>query len=261
MVSMDAFASAFGFDAKSDDVWTCLGKVTAITSGKASVLLGGSATPTLCECYCPCAVGDTVFVVISKGVARIIARRGIDTVKGPYDAMLQLTGTNGQAYLQSGTASSGGIMQLAVSGNDSVPYFRKYDGSSWSNWHGLVYSDMTPTTSTSNIITANTSNATISSAQFAKWGKLAMLQVTFTNKNAITVSTSNLGNIEIGTLAADKRPAISCAPVSEGDGAGIVHYYINTSGSVKICQLDKRDSSYTIAAGTSFYLYATYILA
>lgn len=78
MVSMDAFASAFGFDAKSDDVWTTLGKVTAVNSGTLSVLLGGSATPTECEAYCLASVGDIVFVAITKGRARAIACKGVD---------------------------------------------------------------------------------------------------------------------------------------------------------------------------------------
>ena len=78
MVTMDAFASAFGFDAKSDDVWTTLGKVTAVGSGTLSVLLGGSATPTECEAYCLASVGDIVFVAITKGRARAIACKGVD---------------------------------------------------------------------------------------------------------------------------------------------------------------------------------------
>lgn len=78
MVSMDAFASAFGFDSKSDDVWTTLGKVTAVGSGTLSVLLGGSATPTECEAYCLASVGDIVFVAITKGRARAIACKGVD---------------------------------------------------------------------------------------------------------------------------------------------------------------------------------------
>lgn len=78
MVGMDAFASAFGFDAKSDDVWTTLGKVTAVNGSTLSVLLGGSATPTECEAYCLAEVGDIVFVAISKGRARAIAVKGGD---------------------------------------------------------------------------------------------------------------------------------------------------------------------------------------
>lgn len=76
MVAMDVFAHAFGFDAKSDDVWTTLGKVTAVNGGTLSVLLGGSATPTECEAYCLAGVGDIVFVAITKGRARAIACKG-----------------------------------------------------------------------------------------------------------------------------------------------------------------------------------------
>lgn len=76
MVAMDVFAHAFGFDAKSDDVWTTLGKVTAVNGSTLSVLLGGSATPTECEAYCLAEVGDIVFVAISKGRARAIAVKG-----------------------------------------------------------------------------------------------------------------------------------------------------------------------------------------
>lgn len=78
MVNMDAFASAFGFDAKSDGVWTTLGKVTSVNGSTLSVLLGGSATPTECEAYCLASVGDVVFVAITKGRARAIACRGVD---------------------------------------------------------------------------------------------------------------------------------------------------------------------------------------
>lgn len=260
MVSMDAFASAFGFDAKSDDVWTTLGKVTAITSGRASVLLGGSATPTECECYCPCTVGDTVFVVISKGVARIIARKGIDTVVGPYGAMLQLTGANGQAYLRSGEDTGGEIMQLSVKGSDKMPYFRKYDGSAWSNWHGLIYNDMSPTDYTSNIITADTSNITLVSSQFAQWGKLAMIYLRFTNKSSISVPASgDIGNITVGTIVAGKRPAVQCGLTCDGDETH-PYTYIQPSGTVRVGGFDSRGAAYTIAAGTNFFVYGTYIL-
>ena len=76
MVAMDVFAHAFGLDSKSDDVWTTLGKVTAVSGNTLSVLLGGSATPTECEAYCVAGVGDIVFVAISKGQARAIACKG-----------------------------------------------------------------------------------------------------------------------------------------------------------------------------------------
>lgn len=274
MVSMDAFASAFGFDAKSDDVWTALGKVTAVSGNTLSVLLGGSATPTQCEAYCTASVGDVVFVAISKGRARAVARKGGDTLArelvssdGSYNVVVT---TAGNVRLQDSSDSVIGYLPRmntapTNSANQAANLvFATPDGSSgYPDFRKLTADDMeAPVTETSNIITANTTNATISSAQFARWGKLAMLQVTFTNKSAISVPASgNITNVEIGTLASGKRPAISCAPVSEGDGAGIVHYYINSAGSVKVCGCDSRGAAYTIAAGTTFYLYATYILA
>lgn len=75
MVAMDVFAHAFGLDSKSDDVWTTLGKVTAVHGATVDVILGGSATPTECEAYCLPKVGDIVFVVISQGRARAIASK------------------------------------------------------------------------------------------------------------------------------------------------------------------------------------------
>lgn len=76
MVALDVFAHAFGFDEKNDGAWFTLGKVTAVNGSKLSVLLGGSATPTQVESYCAAAVGDVVLVVVSKGQARAIAKRG-----------------------------------------------------------------------------------------------------------------------------------------------------------------------------------------
>jgi len=77
MVSMEQFASAFGIDTKSDDVWTTLGKVTAVNGdGTLSVMLGGSSSASTCDAYCVASVDDVVFVVITGGRARAIAVRG-----------------------------------------------------------------------------------------------------------------------------------------------------------------------------------------
>ena len=93
MVAMDLFASAFGFDAKSDDVWTALGKVTAVNGNTLSVMLGGSATPMECDAYCHADVGDVVFVVIEKGKARAVSRRGGDSANALINALGSGTGS------------------------------------------------------------------------------------------------------------------------------------------------------------------------
>ena len=77
MVTLDTIADAFGFNQRMDADWSTLGKVAADNGdGTLSVLLGGSATPTTCQAYCIASAGDIVFVVISKGKARAIARQG-----------------------------------------------------------------------------------------------------------------------------------------------------------------------------------------
>ena len=76
MVAMDEFASAFGFDAKSSDTWTTLGKVTAVSGTTLTVKLGGCSSTTPCEAYCLAAVDDIVFVVMTDGKARAVAVKG-----------------------------------------------------------------------------------------------------------------------------------------------------------------------------------------
>lgn len=76
MVSMDAFASAFGLASKQGETWFTLGKVTAVNGSKLSVLMGGSATPTQCEAYCIAGVGDVVLIIIKDGAPRAIATKG-----------------------------------------------------------------------------------------------------------------------------------------------------------------------------------------
>lgn len=76
MVSMDAFASAFGLASKQGETWFTLGKVTGVNGSKLSVLMGGSATPTECEAYCLAGVGDVVLIIIKDGAPRAIATHG-----------------------------------------------------------------------------------------------------------------------------------------------------------------------------------------
>lgn len=76
MVSMDEFANAFGFDAKSNDTWVTLGKVQSVSGNTLSVKLGGSTSNTDCEAYCLADVGDIVLVVITNGSARAVGVKG-----------------------------------------------------------------------------------------------------------------------------------------------------------------------------------------
>lgn len=76
MTTYDAIADAFGFGEIKNYDWFTLGKVTAVDGTKLKVLLGGSSVPADCESYCYAQVGDVVLVVIMKGIARAIAKRG-----------------------------------------------------------------------------------------------------------------------------------------------------------------------------------------
>lgn len=78
MVTMTDFAEAFGFDSKKDGVWTVLGKVTAVAPTYLMVKIGGASDSTKVERYCEADVGDIVFVTVSNGRTRAIARNGGD---------------------------------------------------------------------------------------------------------------------------------------------------------------------------------------
>lgn len=78
MVTMTDFAEAFGFDSKKDGVWTVLGKVTAVAPTYLMVKIGGASDATKVEKYCEADVGDIVFVTVSNGRTRAIARNGGD---------------------------------------------------------------------------------------------------------------------------------------------------------------------------------------
>ena len=78
MTTLDAFASAFGFDSHRDSIWVTLGKVTAVSGSTHTVMLGGSDVGTACDAYCHAAVGDVVLVIVANGRARTVSNRGGD---------------------------------------------------------------------------------------------------------------------------------------------------------------------------------------
>lgn len=117
------------------------------------------------------------------------------------------------------------------------------------------------TTTIASVITANTSVATVMGVDAKRWGKVAQIQVNFTNAAAISVpADGNIGDITIGTLAEGLRPAISTGGQSFGDNAGQAWYYINAAGSVNLCAVEGTGAARTIPAGTLFNCVATFIL-
>ena len=298
---MDEFASAFGFDAKSSDTWTTLGKVTAVSGTTLTVKLGGSSSTTQCEAYCLAAVDDIVFVVITDGKARAVA------VKGGEDLLLDnnyeirrsyvdstaannSVSNNSYVYYKFGDknglftgwvgniAQTSGIIQTQLAARkkvngsnvDNVLYLsvdkdgnkliRMTDPGAWLD--GLAQQSPTTTTTIADVITANETNATISSVGYAQWGKIATLTVYWSNVNAISVPASgNIANLTIGTVVSGKRPIIRVHPQCDGDNSAIAFYSLSNDGTLQVGGFDSHGSAYTIAASSTHRLSVTYLLA
>lgn len=269
MVTMDAFASAFGFDAKSDDVWTTLGKVTAVGSGTLSVLLGGSATPTECEAYCVAGVGDIVFVAITKGRARAIACKGVDaaTWRNALGLGSMATETasdylkrqpSGTSELPQDTSTGNGfpiVLSDTFANDGEISYMTKPD------FLKLMGLDYATTTTRSDVMDAGT-GITITGFSAARFGKVASLFFQWSYSSAITVpANGNITDIVIGVLKTGWRPYEEVHGTSSGDGAGAAWYYITSGGNVEIGACEGTGSQRTISANTSFDFGITYILA
>lgn len=125
--------------------------------------------------------------------------------------------------------------------------------------NGDTLKDVTSSTIT-NIITVNSTNATITAANVVKYGRIVQLRISWKNKSAISVGAGgNIGNISIGTLKEGYIPKIYSHAWSNGDDAGEAWYSINTNG---VLQLGAMGTGYahTVAAETLFNVAATYIV-
>lgn len=290
MVSMDAFASAFGLASKQGETWFTLGKVTAVNGSKLSVLLGGSATPTQVESYCTAAVGDVVLVVVSKGQARAIAKRGnilsipdsavTDASQTPsanqYGSALHVTDQQGEqvGYLGLVHETDGKLWtQLGVT--------RDVNGSPVYNslWLGLK-DDGTPTvsldqpnawckalgyTDTSNVsgVFTKESSVTIRWFRCTKWGNVVSASMSWYTSQAISVpANGKITDFFIGTFAAGYRPPGpgEAHGTSSGDSAGAAWYYIGSNGQLWIGACEGTGSARTIAANTAFDFHATWVV-
>ena len=124
--------------------------------------------------------------------------------------------------------------------------------------------DMVPYTidSVTPIITAG-SDVTITGAKLVVWGMIAMLEVDWKNNNAITVPAyGNIANVSVGTIESKYRPASFTALHSHGDDAGAAWYSLRTDGVLALGAMEGYGSaSRTIAAGSMFKAFGTYILA
>ena len=237
MVSMDVFASAFGFDAKSDDVWTALGKVTAISGNTFSVMLGGSATPMECEAYCHAVVGDIVFVVISKGNARAIANKGGEAATRDFTNALINTLGNGTSDVtlddtllitQNTNATEEKYYLRPIS--KIWPYFKgKADAvyAPLTHYHGYLYNGADASTSLHRMYVSTNDNLVIQNRADASssWGNEKYAAITTSapsnssqqaaNKVLATPNGSN-GYPSMRALVADDIPNLAAGKVTSG---------------------------------------------
>lgn len=107
--------------------------------------------------------------------------------------------------------------------NDGTRSIGLSDSAIWLNALGL--GSTTKVTTASSIVTA-ASGVSISSAEYAKWGNLATINIVFKKTAAVTSTTS----ITLGTLASGKRPAMMASAICTN--ATINYTTISTGGSV-----------------------------
>lgn len=138
------------------------------------------------------------------------------------------------------------------------------NGNVWSESGLFNGIDLVPYTidSVTPIITAG-SDVTITGAKLAVWGMIAMLEVDWENNNAITVPAyGNIANVLVGTIESKYRPASFTALHSHGDDAGAAWYTLRADGVLALGAMEGYGSaSRTIAAGSTFKAFGTYILA
>lgn len=148
-----------------------------------------------------------------------------------------------------------GVMETAFTNATSRNAWRA--GLQVDNWVNTVID----TTTITDVITVDSDNASITSAHYIQYGKVAQIVIAWTNKNAISVPAhGNISNVTIGTIVSGKRPAMSSNGQSHGDNAGPAWYGITTGGVVQLGAVEGTGTARTIDAGTTFRLHATYIL-
>ena len=116
-------------------------------------------------------------------------------------------------------------------------------------------------TSTASQIVAAASGTTITAAHYKQWGRVACLRMRFTRTAAITVPAhGNITDIDIATVVSGKRPRMQSYGFSIGNGAAQAWYALGTDGVISLCACEGTGASRTIAKGTEFSFYCTYIL-
>jgi len=155
---------------------------------------------------------------------------------------------------------TGGTFISAGAGRDtiyvSVPNSDNTAGTNYS----VMHSGYAPveTSTISDIISAQT-NVTVSAATFAQWGKVAMLNVTYTLSSEISVpANGNTTNTALFTIAAGKRPAMVLGVILDNnEGAWGT---VNANGVVTLAGANSRGAAWTMNTTNNRYLQICYLL-
>lgn len=145
--------------------------------------------------------------------------------------------------------------------------FRNAIGASSGIWPvaqgGSGQNDSGSITTASSCITINTTNATLVSAAICYWGKVAMLQFRWKNKNVLSIpADGGLTDVEVGTIASGYRPKGPGHGLSNGDEAGNATYYVSgTSGVISLTAVEGTGAARTIAANTEFSAFFCYVMS
>lgn len=129
-------------------------------------------------------------------------------------------------------------------------------------WRSAIGLSNSKVNTISSVITVDSTNATITTAEVVKYGNLVSLHIVWTNKNAISVpANGNISNFNVGTLASGYRPAYAYAGWSKGDNAGAAWYGVSTGGVIYLAACEGTGTARSIAAGTTFEFYSTFVAA
>lgn len=160
-----------------------------------------------------------------------------------------------------GSTTYARLYREADHGNPWV-FFKKVNFASDITLSGdlIAHGTTTVLSDPTDFLTAQT-GYTIESASLAIWGKVAQLVLNFSATSAITIPAyGNISNFVPAVLKSGYRPANSAAFGSYGDFNG-ASGAIETNGNVKVCSFPATGSASTQAAGTTFVVIATYLLA
>ena len=171
----------------------------------------------------------------------------------------QVFSINAKCVNANNTAQNGDRF-LLIPRNNGLGLYNATD-SAWM-WN---LSSLTPavTSTVSSIISqTGTDGIIINEAQRVIFGKICQVYVSWKFQGPITVGPNgDITDITIGTLTSSARPAIYCAGTSNGNLGGTGTFYnVSTDGTVKLTACNGTGAQRTIAAGTTFYFYTTFIM-